>query len=157
MHVYMYVGGFSELFNSQLQKWCPCTRKYCGVSSSKQEILSQNHNITIKIWKLTFILYCYLIYRPCLDSVICPNYVLNSRRQSKMMFYNSCHASLVSLIWDNSPVSFAFLDINILEYFTQVLLKDVSQRELVFSSWWSLDYTLLARTPQMCSWVLRAS
>ena len=74
---------------------CPCIPKYLSVASFKPEILLQNHNTIIKIWKLTFIQCCCLICRPYLDFIICPNYGFPGSSAGKESVCNAGDSGLI--------------------------------------------------------------
>lgn len=122
--------------------------KYFSASSSRQETLSsQNHNTMIKTWKLTFIQCCHLIYRLNLDLIICSNYVLYSKRNSRWCIIIVVISLQSPEMWNNSWIFSAFHDIRILENYRQIsyFVECLSTWICLFlSSWLSLDYTLLA-------------
>ena len=74
---------------------CPCIPKYLSVASSKPEILLQNHSTIIKIWKLTFIQCCCLIYRPYLDFILCSNYGFPGSSADKESVCNAGDSGLI--------------------------------------------------------------
>lgn len=93
--LYMYVWVlFSELFKLMM----PCT-PITSVYLPQNKKFS-NKTTIIKIWKLTFILCYYLIYRPHLYFFICPNYVLIAKENPRWCIIIAFMSQSL-VIWNN--------------------------------------------------------
>lgn len=144
------IYGHVEFFpwTVEVAEMMPLYPRYFGISSSKQESLLQNHNTMIKIWKLTFIQCCHLIYRLHLDLIICSNYVLYSKRNSRRCIIIVVISLWPPEMWNNSWLFSVFYDISILENYRQTsyFVECLSTWICLFPSLWlNLDHTLLAR------------